>query len=87
MQKMKIDDYDTSFSSICNRNETPQQAKKELLHWLKKLRKAEEEVEKLEKKLNEAERNVRFFRKGLCNTFFLIRLQRFTIFLSNIFRV
>ena len=32
MQKMKIDDYDTSFSSICNRNETPQQAKKELLH-------------------------------------------------------
>lgn len=67
---MEIDDYDISFSSICDRiNSNPQQAKKELLHWCKKTKKAEKKVEELEEKLNEAKRNVRYFKQGIYNTY------------------
>ena len=46
---MEIDDYDISYSSICDRiNGNPQQAKKELLRLCSMTIKAEEKVEKLE---------------------------------------
>ena len=52
---MEIDDYDISYSSICDRiNGNPQQAKKELLRLCSMTIKAEEKVEKLEEELNKA---------------------------------
>ena len=67
---MEIDDYDISYSSICNRiNGNPQQAKKELLRLCNMIIKAEEKVEKLEEELNKAKTEVRFFKRGIYNTF------------------
>ena len=59
---MEIDDYDISYSSICDRiNGNPQEAKKELLRLCNLTIKAEEKVEELEEELNKAKRNVRYF--------------------------
>lgn len=73
---MEIDDYDVSYSSICDRiNGDPQQAKKELLRLCSMTIKAEEKVEKLEEELNKAKTDVRFFKKGIYNTFHYFRNQ------------
>lgn len=73
---MEIDDYDISYSSICDRiNGDPQAAKKELLHWCKKTINAEKRVKELEEKLNEAKRDVSFSKKGIYNTFHYFRNQ------------
>jgi hypothetical protein len=73
---MEIDDYDISYSSICDRiNGSPQAAKKELLHWCKKTINAEKRVKELEEKLNEAKRDVSFSKKGIHNTFHYFRNQ------------
>lgn len=67
---MEIDDYDVSYSSICNRiNGRPQQAKKELLRLCNMTVKMEEKVEKLEEELNKAKTDVRFFKTGIYNIF------------------
>ena len=71
---MEIDDYDVSYSSICNRiNGNPQQAKKELLRLCNMTVKAEEKVKKLEEELSEAKTDVRFFKRGIYNTFHYFR--------------
>ena len=73
---MEIDDYDISYSSICDRiNGNPQAAKKELLRLCNMIIKAEEKVEKLEGELNKAKTDVRFFKKGIYNTFHYFRNQ------------
>ena len=73
---MEIDDYDISFSSICDRiNGSPQAAKKELLRLCNMTIKAEEKVKKLEEELNKAKRNVRYFNQGIYNTFHYFRHQ------------
>ena len=73
---MEIDDYDVSYSSICNRiNGNPQEAKKELLRFCNMTIKAEEKVEKLEEELNKAKTDVRFFKKGIYNIFHYFRNQ------------
>lgn len=73
---MEIDDYDVSYSSICDRiNGGPQAAKKELLRLCNMTLKAEEKVEKLEKELSEAKTDVRFFKKGIYNIFHYFRNQ------------
>ena len=73
---MEIDDYDISYSSICERiNGKPQAAKKELLRLCKLTIKAEEKVAKLEEELSKAKTDVRFFKKGIYNTFDYFRNQ------------
>ena len=73
---MEIDDYDICYSSICNRiNGNPQQAKKELLRLCSMTINAKEKVEKLEEELNKAKTDVRFFKKGIYNTFHYFRNQ------------
>ena len=73
---MEIDDYDISYSSICDRiNGNPQAAKKELLRLCNMTIKAEEKVKKLEEELNKAKTDVRFFKKGIYNTFDYFRNQ------------
>ena len=73
---MEIDDYDISYSSICDRiNGNPQAAKKELLRLCNLTIKAEEKVEELEEELNKAKRNVRYFKQGIYNTFHYFRNQ------------
>ena len=73
---MEIDDYDISYSSICERiNGKPQAAKKELLRLCNMTVKAEEKVKKLEEELSEAKIDVRFFKKGIYNTFDYFRNQ------------
>ncbi len=73
---MEIDDYDISYSSICDRNNgSPQAAKKELLRLCKMTIKAEEKVKKLEEELSKAKTDVRFFKKGIYNTFHYFRNQ------------
>ena len=73
---MEIDDYDISYSSICDRiNGSPQAAKKELLRLCNMTIKAEEKVKKLEEELNKAKTDVRFFKKGIYNTFHYFRDQ------------
>ena len=73
---MEIDDYDISYSSICDRiNGNPQAAKKELLRLCNLTIKAEEKVKKLEEELSEAKTDVRFFKKGIYNTFHYFRNQ------------
>lgn len=67
---MEIDDYDISYSSISERiNGSPQAAKKELLRLCNMTVKAEEKVKKLEEELSKAKTDVRFFKKGIYNTF------------------
>ncbi|WP_315544285.1 hypothetical protein [Capnocytophaga leadbetteri] len=67
---MEIDDYDISYSSICDRiNGDPQAAKKELLRLCNLTVKAEEKVAKLEEELSKAKTEVRFFKRGIYNTF------------------
>ena len=67
---MEIDNYDVSYSSICDRiNGDPQAAKKELLRLCNLTIKAEEKVKKLEEELSKAKTDVRFFKKGIYNTF------------------
>ena len=71
---MEIDDYDISYSSICDRiNGSPQAAKQELLRLCEKTVKAEEKVKKLEEELNKAKTDVRFFKRGIYNTFHYFR--------------
>lgn len=71
---MEIDDYDVSYSSICDRiNDNPQQAKKELLRLCCMTIKAEEKVEKLEEEINKAKTDVKFFKKGIYNIFHYFR--------------
>ncbi len=71
---MEIDDYDISYSSICDSiNGKPQAAKKELLRLCSMTIKAEEKVEKLEEELNKAKTSVRFFKKGIYNIFHYFR--------------
>lgn len=73
---MEIDNYDVSYSSICDRiNGDPQAAKKELLHLCNLTIKAEEKVKKLEEELSKAKTDVRFFKKGIYNTFHYFRNQ------------
>ena len=73
---MEIDDYDVSYSSICDRiNGSPQAAKKELLRLCNMTLKAEEKVKELEEELSEAKTKVRFFKKGIYNTFHYFRNQ------------
>ena len=73
---MEIDDYDISYSSICDRiNGSPQEAKKELLRLCNMTIKAEEKVRKIEEELDKAKTEVRFFRKGIYNTFHYFRNQ------------
>lgn len=73
---MEIDDYDISYSSICDRiNGSPQEAKKELLRLCNMTIKAEEKVKKLEEELDKAKTGVRFFKKGIYNTFHYFRNQ------------
>lgn len=73
---MEIDDYDISYSSICDRiNGNPQAAKKELLRLCNMTIKAEEKVKKLEEELSEAKTDVRFFKKGIHNTIHYFRNQ------------
>lgn len=73
---MEIDDYDISYSSICERIDgNPQAAKKELLRLCNMTVKAEEKVKKLEEELSEAKTDVRFFKKGIYNTFDYFRNQ------------
>lgn len=73
---MEIDDYDISYSSICDRiNGSPQAAKKELLRLCNMTVKAEEKVKKLEEELSEAKTDVRFFKKDIYNTFHYFRNQ------------
>ena len=73
---MKIDDYDISYSSICDRiNGSPQEAKKELLRLCNMTIKAEEKVRKLEEELDKAKTGVRFLKKGIYNTFHYFRSQ------------
>ena len=73
---MEIDNYDISYSSICDRiNGSPQEAKKELLRLCNMTIKAEEKVRKLEEELDKAKTEVRFFKKGIYNTFHYFRNQ------------
>ena len=73
---MEIDDYDISYSSICERiNGKPQAAKKELLRLCNMTVKAEEKVAKLEEELSKAKTEVRFFKRGIYNTFHYFRNQ------------
>ena len=73
---MEIDNYDVSYSSICDRiNGDPQAAKKELLRLCNMTIKAEEKIKKLEEELSEAKTDIRFFKKGIYNTFHYFRNQ------------
>ena len=65
---MEIDDYDISYSSICDRiNGNPQQAKKSYCV-VQYDYKAEEKL-KIRRGTNKAKTDVRFFKKGIYNTF------------------
>lgn len=84
---MEIDDYDVSYSSICDRiNGNPQQAKKELLRLCSMTIKAEEKVEKLEEELNKAKTDVRFFKKVYTTSFitFVTKLANYPRLLSSV---
>jgi len=73
---MEIDDYDISFSSICDRiNGDPKAAKKEVLRLCNLTVKAEEKVAKLEEELTKAKAGVRFFKRGIYNTFHYFHTQ------------